>query len=166
MKFPRYIHREITAKKPAFSQSQLNGVQVSPMAIKPVMPTPFAQRPVIILGAGIIGCAAAYQLLQNGFQVTLVGEYLPGDKSILYASAWAGAAWHAAAGLDGDQKYIQAVTHRHLLKMALDDSSSGVCVVKGREYLDQAPGKNSSAWGKTVLKNVSLSPSLYSSNCY
>lgn len=127
------------------------------MAIKPIMPTPFAQRPVIILGAGIIGCAAAYQLLQNGFQVTLVGEYIPGDKSILYASAWAGAAWHAAAGLDGDQKYIQAVTHRHLLKMALDDPSSGVCIVKGREYLDQVPGKNSSAWGKTVLKNVSLS---------
>lgn len=115
---------------------------------------PFSQRPVVILGAGIIGCAAAYQLLQNGFQVTLVGEYLPGDQNILYASAWAGAAWHAAGGITGDQKYIQAVTHRFLLRMAQEDPSSGVCVVRGREYLEEAPGKNSPLWGKTVLKNV------------
>jgi FAD dependent oxidoreductase len=120
--------------------------------------TPFSQRPIVILGAGIIGCATALQLLQNGFQVTLVGEFLPGDKSILYASAWAGAAWHAAGGITDDQKYIQAVTHRHLLKMAQEDPSSGVCIVNGREYLEQAPGTNSSVWGEKVLKNVCLSP--------
>ena len=154
LEFPRQKHWKISTARPEIRLNQ--PFESFLMAIRPIMPTPFAQRPIIILGAGIIGCAAAYQLLQNGFQVTLVGEYLPGDKSILYASAWAGAAWHAAAGLDGDQKYIQAVTHRHLLKMALDDSSSGICIVKGREYLDQVPGKNSSAWGKTVLKNVSL----------
>lgn len=115
---------------------------------------PFAQRPIVILGAGIIGCATALQLLQNGFRVTLVGEFLPGDKSILYASAWAGAAWHAAGGITDDQKYIQAVTHRYLLKMAKEDPTSGVCIVNGREYLEQAPGKNSSLWGEKVLKNV------------
>ncbi|OKL60976.1 hypothetical protein UA08_03292 [Talaromyces atroroseus] len=125
---------------------------------------PFSQRPIIILGAGIIGCATALQLLQNGFQVTLVGEYLPGDKSILYASAWAGAAWHAAGGITDDQKYIQAVTHRYLLKMAQEDPSSGVCIVNGREYLEQAPGKNSSVWGEKVLKNFrTLEPGEYPS---
>jgi glycine/D-amino acid oxidase-like deaminating enzyme len=116
--------------------------------------TPFPRRPVVILGAGIIGCAAALQLLQNGFQVTLVGEYLPGDDSIFYASAWAGAAWHAAANIPDDQKYLQAVTHRRLLQIAEEGPSSGVCIVNSRECLDFAPGKNSSLWGKTVLKNV------------
>ncbi|KAH8703120.1 FAD dependent oxidoreductase superfamily [Talaromyces proteolyticus] len=126
---------------------------------------PFSRRPVVVLGAGIIGCSAALQLLQNGFQVTLVGEYLPGDDNILYASAWAGAAWHAAAGIPDDQKYLQAVTHRRLLQMAQEDPTSGVCIVQGREYLEQAPGKNSSLWGQTVLKNFrTLKPGEYPPN--
>lgn len=117
---------------------------------------PFAQRPIIILGAGIIGCAAARQLLLNGFQVVLVAEYLPGDQNILYASAWAGAAWHAAGGITPDQRYLQAVTHRHLLKMAQEDPESGVCVVDALEYLEQPPSKNSAIWGKTVVSNVGV----------
>lgn len=60
---------------------------------------PFSQRPIIILGAGIIGCAIARQLLLHGFQVILIAEYLPGDQNILYASAWAGASWRAISGI-------------------------------------------------------------------
>ncbi|PYH41302.1 FAD-dependent oxidoreductase [Aspergillus saccharolyticus JOP 1030-1] len=112
---------------------------------------PFPQRPIIILGAGIIGCATARLLLQNGFRVVLVAEYLPGDQSIWYASAWAGAAWHAAGGINPEYRYIQAVTHRHLLKMAHEEPESGVCIVDAYEYLEQPPSENSSAWGKTVL---------------
>lgn len=115
---------------------------------------PFSQRPIIILGAGIIGCATARQLLLNGFPVILVGEYLPGDQSIHYASAWAGAAWHAAGGINADQRYFQAVTHRVLLKMAQEDPESGVAIVDTREYLEQEPGQNSSIWGKAVVSKV------------
>ncbi|KAL4994015.1 hypothetical protein BDV10DRAFT_11934 [Aspergillus recurvatus] len=126
---------------------------------------PFPQRPIIILGAGIIGCATARQLLLNGFSVIVVAEFLPGDQSIFYASAWAGAAWHAASGISADHRYIQAVTHRHLLKMARDEPGSGVCVVDSREYLEQAPLENSSAWGRTVLpKFRNLNPGEYPSN--
>ncbi|KAL4924223.1 FAD-dependent oxidoreductase [Aspergillus undulatus] len=113
--------------------------------------TPYPQLPIIILGAGIIGCATARQLLLDGFSVILVAEHLPGDQDIFYASAWAGAAWHAAGGVSPDQRYLQAVTYRHLLKMAQDEPGSGVCVVDSREYLEQPPGENSSAWGKTIL---------------
>lgn len=130
---------------------------------------PFSRQPVIILGAGIIGCATARQLLLKGFQVTLVAEFLPGDQSIYYASAWAGAAWHAASGLINDHKYIQAVTHRHLLKLAQEEPEAGVCIVKSREYLEELPGKNSSIWGKTVYSNVARSgPSMRSlaHTCY
>ncbi|KAJ5087397.1 hypothetical protein N7456_011013 [Penicillium angulare] len=115
------------------------------------MQLPFAQRPIVILGAGIIGCAAAHQLLQQGFSVVLVAEFLPGDQDITYASAWAGAAWHPAGGISPDQRYIQAITHRILLKMA-QDPESGVSVVDVREYLEQKPGPDSAIWGKTVVQ--------------
>lgn len=114
---------------------------------------PFSQRPVVVLGAGIIGCAAARQLLLSGFPVVLVAEYLPGDQNVDYASAWAGAAWHAAGGISADYRYLQAITHRILLKM-VQEPESGVSVVDTREYLEQAPGKNSSAWGRTVVSKV------------
>ncbi|KAL4767965.1 hypothetical protein BDW60DRAFT_135144 [Aspergillus nidulans var. acristatus] len=131
----------------------------------PSSSVPFPQRPIVILGAGIIGCAAARQLLLDGFSVILVAEFLPGDQSIFYASAWAGAAWHAASGISADHRYIQAVTHRHLLKMARDEPDSGVCVVDGREYVEQPPLENSSAWGKTVLNKFrGLNPGEYPPN--
>lgn len=121
---------------------------------------PFSQRPIVILGAGIIGCATARQLLLQGFPVILVAEYLPGDQNIAYASAWAGAAWHAAGGISADYRYFQAITHRVLLKMAQDDPESGVCVVDTREYLEQEPGKNSAIWGKTVVSKVGTMKSI------
>lgn len=114
---------------------------------------PFAQRPVIILGAGVIGCTTARQLLQQGFSVVLVAEFLPGDQDIRYASAWAGAAWHAAGDITPEQRYFQAVTHRVLLKMA-QDSDSGVSVVDAREYLEQEPTPTSAIWGRTVVSKV------------
>ncbi|RHZ53121.1 FAD-dependent oxidoreductase [Aspergillus thermomutatus] len=114
---------------------------------------PFSQRPIVILGAGIIGCATARQLLLNGFRVVVVAEFLPGDQNIFYASAWAGATWHAAGGISPEYRYLQAVTHRHLLRMAQEDPESGVCLVDAREYLEEAPSENSSLWGKTVVSN-------------
>ncbi|KOS44184.1 hypothetical protein ACN38_g4885 [Penicillium nordicum] len=126
---------------------------------------PFPQRPIVILGAGIIGCATARQLLLNGFPVILVAEYLPGDQNIYYASAWAGAAWHAAGGITPDQRYLQAVTHRILLKMAQDGPEAGVSIVNAREYLEQKPAPDSAIWGKTVVaKFRKMSPGEYPPN--
>ncbi|KAK4866137.1 hypothetical protein LT330_008877 [Penicillium expansum] len=126
---------------------------------------PFSQRPIVILGAGIIGCATARQLLLNGFPVILVAEYLPGDQNIYYASAWAGAAWHAAGGITPDQRYFQAVTHRILLKMAQDGPEAGVSIVNAREYLEQQPAPDSAIWGKTVVSKFrEMSPGEYAPN--
>ncbi|OOF92963.1 hypothetical protein ASPCADRAFT_209619 [Aspergillus carbonarius ITEM 5010] len=125
---------------------------------------PFAQRPIVILGAGIIGCATARQLLLNGFPVILVAEYLPGDQDYRYASAWAGAAWHPAGGISSEWRYLQAISHRHLLKMAQEEPESGVCIVDALEYVERPPSENSSAWGKTVAaKWRDLQPSEYPS---
>lgn len=114
---------------------------------------PFSQRPIVILGAGIIGCAVARQLLISGFSVVVVAEFLPGDQDITYASAWAGAAWHAAGGISPDQRYFQVISHRVLLRMA-QDPESGVSVVDGREYLEKEPAPNSAIWGRTVVSKV------------
>ncbi|CAG8302321.1 unnamed protein product [Penicillium salamii] len=121
------------------------------MEHQPPEQKPFAQRPVVILGAGIIGCAAARQLLRSGFSVVLVAEYLPGDQHVQYASAWAGAAWHAAGGITPDHRYIQAVSHRIMLRMAQDGPETGVSVVNAREYLEKEPAPDSAIWGKTVV---------------
>ncbi|KAI9373032.1 hypothetical protein BJX61DRAFT_409420 [Aspergillus egyptiacus] len=128
----------------------------------PSSKTPFPQRPIIILGAGIIGCATARQLLLNGFSVILVAEFLPGDESIFYASAWAGAAWHAASGISPEHRYLQAVSFRQLLRLARDKPSSGVCIVDAVEYVEQPPSDNSSDWGKTILPEFrDLAPGEY-----
>ncbi|KAJ5569510.1 uncharacterized protein N7459_008940 [Penicillium hispanicum] len=128
------------------------------------IPVPFPQRPIVILGAGIIGCATARHLLQRGFSVVLVAEFLPGDQDIYYASAWAGAAWHAAGGITPDQRYIQAVTHRVLLQMA-QDPESGVSLVDAYEYLEQEPAPSSAVWGRTVVSKFrEMDPREYPSN--
>lgn len=119
----------------------------------PSHPTPFSQRPLIILGAGIIGCATARQLLQHGFSVHIIAEFLPGDQDISYASAWAGAAWHAAGGITPDQRYLQVITHRILLQMSRDPNS-GVNIVDAREFLEKEPAPDSALWGRTVVSKV------------
>ena len=53
-------------------------------------------------------------------------------------------------------KLIVTQTHRHLLKLALEEPSSGVCSVHAEEYLEQRPGGDSgSLWGRKVAANVS-----------
>ncbi|KAF3394054.1 D-amino-acid oxidase [Penicillium rolfsii] len=106
----------------------------------------------------------ARQLLLQGFDVAVVAEFLPGDQDIRYASAWAGAAWHAAGGITPDQRYLQAVTHRVLLQMAREPAS-GVSLVDAREYLEQEPTPDSALWGKTVVSRFrNLSPDEYPSD--
>ncbi|KAJ9131019.1 D-amino-acid oxidase [Pleurostoma richardsiae] len=112
---------------------------------------PFAQQPVVILGAGIIGCATAHGLLSKGYSVMLVGEFLPGDRNIYYASNWAGAAWHAGPNLSSEHKQLQATTYRYLFKMVKDGPESGVCVVDCVEYFREKPGPDSALWGKNVV---------------
>ncbi|KAF2840197.1 FAD dependent oxidoreductase superfamily [Patellaria atrata CBS 101060] len=114
---------------------------------------PYPQRPIIILGAGIIGLTAAHTLLQHGFHVILVAAFLPGDTSHLYASAWAGAAWHAAANVSDEKKGIQVMSHRVLRKLAREEPEVGVRVVRSREYLKDVPDEKGSIWEKKVLSN-------------
>ncbi|KAF6234518.1 hypothetical protein HO173_007143 [Letharia columbiana] len=59
-------------------------------------PNPKAKH-VAVLGAGITGLQTALYLLDAGYQVTIIAEYVPGDESAHYASPWAGGQWRSHA---------------------------------------------------------------------
>ena len=45
-----------------------------------------------MIGAGVSGLTTAVDLLKNGYKdVTVIGKYIPGDKTVGYTSPWAGA---------------------------------------------------------------------------
>ncbi|GMF06950.1 unnamed protein product [[Candida] boidinii] len=48
---------------------------------------------IVIVGAGVIGLSCAYQLVLEGYKVTILSSHLPSisSKNPLYTSAWAGA---------------------------------------------------------------------------
>jgi glycine/D-amino acid oxidase-like deaminating enzyme len=50
-----------------------------------------------VIGAGVVGLTTALLLQQRGYDVTIVAEHFPGDKSIEYTSPVAGARWKTLA---------------------------------------------------------------------
>ncbi|CCH45986.1 D-amino acid dehydrogenase small subunit [Wickerhamomyces ciferrii] len=52
---------------------------------------------VVVLGAGVIGLTSALKLLEQGYDVSIVGRNIPGDLDIHYTSPFAGANWSSFA---------------------------------------------------------------------
>lgn len=47
---------------------------------------------ILFIGAGVSGLTSAVSLLQAGYKdVTVIGQYIPGDMTTEYTSPWAGA---------------------------------------------------------------------------
>jgi D-amino-acid oxidase len=113
--------------------------------------SPFQERKVVVLGAGIIGCTTARTLLQQGFQVTIVAKHLPGDEDIWYASNWAGALWHGARYLSNDlHRYLEAVSYRRFKSDNINNPECGVCVIQLDEYFEKKPKDPLELWFKGV----------------
>ncbi|KAL6405274.1 putative fad dependent oxidoreductase superfamily protein [Ilyonectria robusta] len=109
---------------------------------------PLAQQPIIVLGAGIIGCAIAYKLLQDGYAVITIADNLPGSQNVYYPSQWAGASWHISKEGSEEFKHMQAITHRVWSKFRNEDGPEcGVMPVHMTEYFETLPKEESSAWG-------------------
>ncbi|CUM68105.1 uncharacterized protein PRCAT00005822001 [Priceomyces carsonii] len=107
----------------------------------------FQDREIVVLGAGIIGCAITRTLLQKGFKVTTVAKHLPGDTDIWYASNWAGALWHGGRSLpNDDQRYMQAVSYRQFMSDARTDPKCGVCVIGVEEFFEKRPDTLEQLW--------------------
>lgn len=114
----------------------------------------FQNKEIVILGAGIIGCATARILLQKGFKVVIVGKHLPGDTDIWYASNWAGALWHGGRRLkNDDQRYMQAVSYRHYMSDVRAEPYCGVCVVGVEEFFEEKPDTIEQLWYAGVNGN-------------
>ncbi|KAJ1655807.1 hypothetical protein IWQ61_004507 [Dispira simplex] len=94
---------------------------------------------VVVLGAGVIGLTTALLLLQHGYTVTVVAQYLPGDYSVThYTSPWAGANWRGwASEKDLDQQKAELTGLVKLLRLADDHPESTVFRLPAVEYYQQ-----------------------------
>jgi D-amino-acid oxidase len=45
---------------------------------------------ITVVGAGVQGLTVGLLLQKQGYEVTIIAKYLPGDLSIEYTSPWAG----------------------------------------------------------------------------
>ncbi|ODQ64369.1 D-amino acid oxidase [Nadsonia fulvescens var. elongata DSM 6958] len=98
----------------------------------------------VIVGAGIIGMYTALQLAGRGEakNITIIGEYLPGDSSIKYTSPWAGGNFSAISGNDDDTLEFDKVSFFHL--RGLFDRfglEAGLKMLPSTEYWDFLPEK-------------------------
>lgn len=50
-----------------------------------------------VVGAGVVGLTTALVLQIKGYDVTILANHFPGDKSPDYTSPWAGARWKSVA---------------------------------------------------------------------
>ena len=70
---------------------------------------------IVILGAGVIGLTTSLVLSHTypSAKITVIAKHFPGDRSIEYASPWAGANWSSMAHDNGPlEKYDEATFKR------------------------------------------------------
>ncbi|KAL6152939.1 hypothetical protein ACJBU6_08106 [Exserohilum turcicum] len=74
-----------------------------------------ATQHILVLGAGVIGLTTSLVLAHTypSAKITVVAKHFPGDRSIEYASPWAGANWSSMAKDNGPlEKYDQVTFNR------------------------------------------------------
>ncbi|KAL6704896.1 D-aspartate oxidase [Coniothyrium glycines] len=102
-------------------------------------------RPIVIVGAGVIGLDVALLLAQRGLgpQIIVVAEHLPGDTSINYTSPWAGANFSAISGSDANALRWDKMGYGHMMKLA-EEHGVEACISKtpSFEYWDEMPARS------------------------
>ena len=97
---------------------------------------------VIVVGAGITGLTAAYELSKQGYKVLLVSKYFPTDPeySYEYASAFAGAHFRPIPSYSEQDVFeakLNRATLKHFRNFAAEFPESSVKFVKGIDYLEE-----------------------------
>jgi len=93
---------------------------------------------ITVIGAGVTGLSVATELIDAGYDVTMVAEFWPGDEDVNYTSPWAGAHFRPTPPTSPVQEREQAwnrVSYAVMKKMA-KLPGSGVDMIKGRDYLE------------------------------
>jgi D-amino-acid oxidase len=73
------------------------------------------EQHILVLGAGVIGLTTSL-VLADAYptaKITVIAKHFPGDRSIEYASPWAGANWSSMAHDNGPlERYDEVTFHR------------------------------------------------------
>ncbi|ORX57958.1 nucleotide-binding domain-containing protein [Hesseltinella vesiculosa] len=115
---------------------------------------------VVVIGCGVTGLTNTYLLLQNGHKVTLVSKWFPGDRSIEYASPFAGAHWRTMApNNDLLLQKFDTVGYQKFLEFARTcPDETGVKTTPGIDYYDMLTPETENPWFKDVVENFSFVP--------
>ena len=81
---------------------------------------------ILILGAGVIGLTTALVLRESysTANITIVAKHFSGDRSIEYASDWAGANWCSFANDNGPLEKLDEVTFRRFEKLLREEGEA------------------------------------------
>lgn len=93
----------------------------------------------VVLGAGVVGLSTALELHTRNpsAAITIVAKFLPGDRSIEYASPWAGANWASVATDSGRQEEWDRVTYLRFSELAGNNTArTGVQKMELRAIFD------------------------------
>lgn len=101
-------------------------------------------KPIIIVGAGVVGLSSALVLAEKGYEVTIVAKHLPDDPLTWeYTSPWAGAHFRPFPSKSRDDERsmkMTRVTQEHFKKLAKSNPESSIRFLEGVEYFE-APDK-------------------------
>lgn len=82
----------------------------------------------LVLGAGVIGLTTALALRSTypTSSITIVAKHFPGDRSIEYASPWAGANWASFAHDNGPLEHYDRVTFHKFSELVEKHPEAGI----------------------------------------
>ena len=98
---------------------------------------------ITILGAGVIGLTSAL-VLKHTFPastITVVAKHFPGDRSIEYASPWAGANWSSMAHDNGPLEKYDEVTFKRFGELVDGNNVWGCKAIKKGEGNEMGLGR-------------------------
>ncbi|KAK9476884.1 hypothetical protein V1514DRAFT_310452 [Lipomyces japonicus] len=91
---------------------------------------------IVVIGAGVAGLTSALVLARNGYDVTVIAKFMPGDFDIEYTSPWAGANWMSFVKDDPVLASYDAVTYKVFKNLLKEHPEAGIwhrkCIVYTR----------------------------------
>ncbi|KAL7320000.1 hypothetical protein PS15m_003072 [Mucor circinelloides] len=113
-------------------------------------------KPIIIIGAGVIGLSTALQLKQKGYKkVMIVAKYVPGDMCIEYTSPYAGAHWRTMAPNNNTLlQRFDAITYKRFMNLAKSSDNPGIMILPSYDYYDDAESPDvADPWFKNLVQD-------------
>ncbi|EJU00862.1 nucleotide-binding domain-containing protein [Dacryopinax primogenitus] len=121
------------------------------------------QTPVVVIGCGVAGLSAAYQLADAGYLVTILAKEFPGENNIMYTSDWAGASLGFAAGGSFRARRVSQETFQTFwdISSRYAPEECGICRITQETYFDKKPDPSLIWYSKEAPDFRILSPSEY-----